>query len=138
MGAWGSGPFDNDDAADFAGDLGELDDWSAVSVELQRAMSAVGAGGYIEVSQMSEAVAAAALVAILDGYEGGASAYRPSSEWLAAMRGGVTAAQRRMAADVLKRAFVPADNEWFELWDEADAVDDVRGSLEPYSSHLSP
>jgi hypothetical protein len=24
MGAWGTGPFDNDDAADFAGDLAEL------------------------------------------------------------------------------------------------------------------
>ena len=41
MGAWGSGPFENDDAADFAGDLSETNDADQIVAQLEDALAAV-------------------------------------------------------------------------------------------------
>jgi len=58
MGAWNTGPFDNDDAGDFADDVGG-DGIPAIRTALQVAVDA----DYLEAPEASHAVAAATFVA---------------------------------------------------------------------------
>ncbi|MEX1164617.1 MAG: DUF4259 domain-containing protein, partial [Nitriliruptor sp.] len=62
MGTWGAAPFDNDDALDLLGDLEEADD-DAFLDALRDALAQVDTDGYLECPEVSEAVAAACLVA---------------------------------------------------------------------------
>ena len=62
MGTWGTGPFDNDTAADFAGDLDDAPPGERERLSGQVLLSCtVSAAGYLDEAQ--EAVAAAALIA---------------------------------------------------------------------------
>jgi hypothetical protein len=137
MGAWGSGPFDNDDAADFTSELAEVADPGVVVVVLGDALLAISANdGYIEAPDMSRGVAAAAIVAVL------ASATVPKApeldeSWLNALAVVPSKQLLTEAAAVFRRAFEVDDNEWYELWAEAGLVDDVRDRLALYTSAVS-
>ena len=61
MGTWGTGPFDNDTAADFAGDLDDAPPGEREALVRGVLAHTVSAAGYLNVAQ--EAVAAAALIA---------------------------------------------------------------------------
>ena len=64
MGAWGSGPFDNDDAADLLSELAGM----GPAGRAQRVQTALTLpDGYLQVDDGSMAVAAAALVAASNG-----------------------------------------------------------------------
>jgi len=65
MGAWGHGPFDNDDAADW---VSQLEESTGLSV-VQSALDGIAGsgGGYLEAPACSEALAAAEVVAALRG-----------------------------------------------------------------------
>ncbi|MFC0540866.1 DUF4259 domain-containing protein [Kutzneria chonburiensis] len=63
MGAWGAGPFDNDDAADFVGDIGRLGEADRREALRAALTAAVAEEGYLDADIGSVAVAAAALVA---------------------------------------------------------------------------
>jgi hypothetical protein len=113
MGAWGSGPFENDDAADWAWELEEAHDHGVLRRALEVATST---RGYFELPDGAAAVAAAAVIAsALDGDRAGMSdevnAYidrvgRPDAELV----------------ELARRALdhVAEDGELAELWDEAD------------------
>ncbi len=64
MGSCGHGPFDNDDAADWASQFSELDG-SAGLAAIHEAFSAAARDGYLEAPDGSVAVAAAEVVAHL-------------------------------------------------------------------------
>lgn len=67
MGAWGAGPFDNDSACDWAGELADGED----DGPLADAFSAVlECGGYLDVDDGSAAVGAAQVLVVLAGKEG--------------------------------------------------------------------
>ncbi len=132
MGAWAEGPFDNDDAADFVGDLAEVTDADSIASALDEALDLPPDGEYVESPDMSTAIAAAAIVAIGCGADPGQNSYAPDASWLAVARPMSTADRRAAAAAVFRRAFEPTDNEWFDLWDEADALDDVRRAMHPF------
>lgn len=132
MGAWGHGPFDNDAALDF---LGECDGTGDPAGAVRAAMEAVtGAEGYLDGSVVSDAVAAAVLVAVRAG------APRPedvnATEWLDANPFDADPSLVALGRAVLARAFEERDNEWWELWDDAGAVADVRAALAPYAAVL--
>jgi Domain of unknown function (DUF4259) len=137
MGAWDSGPFGNDDAADFTAELAEVADPGVVVAVLGDALLAITANdGYIEAPEMSRGVAAAAIVAVL------ASATVPkppelNESWLNALA--IVPSKQLLAesAAVFRRAFEVDDNEWYELWADAGLVDDVRDRLAPYTSAVS-
>jgi hypothetical protein len=38
---------------------------------------------------------------------------------------------------VFSRAFEANDNEWYELWADAELVDEVRDRLAPYASAIA-
>lgn len=130
MGTWGTGPFDNDAAADFAGDLddaspGERE--ALVRGVLTRTVKAMGYPG-----EAPEAVAAAALIAAqCPGGEPVDTVYGPEQPLLAFPQN-----LRDLAAQALDR--VMADEWWSETWiDPADArqwlasVKALRNVLDP-------
>ena len=62
MGTWDAGPFDNDDAADFANDLdGAPEDQRAAMIR-EALTAAIDNDGYLDLDEGAPAVAAAALV----------------------------------------------------------------------------
>jgi hypothetical protein len=134
MGTWGPGPFENDDAVDFLGDLrdGNL---VQISERLNEFFELVlKVDQHVEAREMSVAVAAAALVAIWSG------APEPSNrgiqEVLASIPYGADDDQRVQAARVLDRAFVAQDNDWYATWVEDGSIDAVRDTLAPYRQAL--
>ena len=63
MSRWGSGPFDNDTAADFAGDLDDAPESERIGM-IHDALAAVGSrDSYVDADRAEVALAAAALVA---------------------------------------------------------------------------
>lgn len=68
MGAWGFGSFENDDAADWAADLAEMGEDALIDEALERVLDAET--DYIEAPDASCAIAAAEVVAALQGKPG--------------------------------------------------------------------
>ena len=66
MGAWGDGPFDNDDACDWLFELKDAKDASILERTLERARSAESC----DAPEASSAIAAAEVVAALAGHPG--------------------------------------------------------------------
>jgi hypothetical protein len=104
---------------------------------LEEALTAVtDADGYVEAPEMNSALAAAALVAMLAD----TALPTPTSldqSWLESVRVAPPDHLRTLATQVFMRALHPEDNEWYELWPEADLIDEVREHLTPYSSALA-
>jgi hypothetical protein len=129
--SWDTGPFDNDGAMNFVGDLDQADA-ERTSARLAKAMTnVIGAPGYISAADMNLAVASACLV----GAKLGARNAIGSPfvlDWLTAAVFAVTPELRSMAQAVFERAFLSGDNEWFDLWDAAGSLDNVRQRLEPF------
>lgn len=137
MGAWGTGPFDNDDAADFAGDLSDLAGSDVAAAVLGDALLAVtAADGYIEGPEMSRAIAAAAVVAIFAK----PSLQAPSpleQSWLSSIGLDPSDSLKAEAARSLTRAFEAEGNEWHELWAEAGLLEEVRAKLSDHVAAVS-
>ena len=133
MGAWGVGPFDNDDAMDLIGDLEESSDASAVLASAMDAL--INAEGYAEASDVSVAVAAAVLVAARHaGLDPGSSTV---ADWLSGDPFAATPQLREVARRALQRASHETDNELYALWVEAGEQDIYRSALAPYQDALS-
>lgn len=117
MGTWGTGPYDNDAAADFCGFLDDAP--PARRPEMIRAAlhAAAGTTGYLDASLAEKAVAAAAIVLAQQNGTPPVSAYAP--DFLVA--GGpldLPAEVGPLAVAALDRVVGP-DSEWRELWEEA-------------------
>ncbi|POX47924.1 DUF4259 domain-containing protein [Streptomyces sp. Ru72] len=63
MGTWAVGPFDNDTAADFCGDLDEAAVGEREGIVRSALIRVIDTAGYLEAPESEEAVVAAALVA---------------------------------------------------------------------------
>lgn len=63
MGTWDSGPFDNDTAADWCGDLDDADIAKRPALVREALTRAAGEDGYLDADIACEAIAAAAIVA---------------------------------------------------------------------------
>lgn len=124
MGAWGAGPFDNDDAQDFVLDLAD-----APEQELQQRLADALAlpDGYVEAPEASTAVAAAALVAI------GAGMAAPESSTVADFVGSraiPASPELRAAAKAALDRVVSEDSELWELWQDAGQAQAVSASYD--------
>jgi hypothetical protein len=135
MGAWGTGPFDNDDAMDFFGEVEDCDGDKVVT-RLREALSATsGRPGYLEVSEANVAIAAASLVAA--GRSRLARAGHPAvDDWLASRRPETTPGDQELALRALDRVCGPS-SEWLDLWQEAGEADSVRTRLSELRAVLS-
>jgi Domain of unknown function (DUF4259) len=129
MGAWGSGNFENDSALDWVADLGDPGD-------VRRALetTARGEAHYIDADEGSAALAAAEVVA--------ASLGNPPSDVTEEI---TTFVARHDVSDLapLAREVVDRvasnhdDSELYDLWEEADSLDEWSGVLDGLRSRLA-
>ncbi|TYB90921.1 DUF4259 domain-containing protein [Micromonospora sp. WP24] len=131
MGTWDSGPFDNDTAADWCGDLDDADATKRPAMVREALSRAASENGYLDADVACEAIAAASIVA----------AHRPGGQPLTSpyapdfLRDGgrldLPDDLAALAVKALDRVMV-ADSEWRDLWQDAageanPAFDAVRG-----------
>lgn len=120
MGAIGVGPFENDDALDFLDEL-EDSEQDARRAKVETALArVVRASGYIEAPTMSEAVAAAAVVAACDDFES-VIGERNVPRWLDEDPLEVDERLEEFATKALHRALQADDNELWEILADEDA-----------------
>ena len=114
MGAWGPGPFENDDAADWVYELLAADDMAPARDALA---AATDSESWLEVPEGAQAVAAAAVVAA--GFDGQVQGFPEEVvEWLGFYPRTATMADARLAMDALTRV-AGADSELREVWLDA-------------------
>lgn len=125
MGAWGTGPFDNDDAGDWLYELEEAGDLGFVKETLTAALEA---GDYLEMPEGNNAVAAAAVVAAsVDGAHDGLP--EKVVAWLNAAAERAAAADARLALRALDRV-IGTESETAELWADSPSGAEWYGSVE--------
>jgi hypothetical protein len=131
MGAWGIGPFHNDDAADFAGDLDELDGPGRAAAIHDALSEAVEETEYLDASVGAIAVAAAAIVATQQpGGEAVDPEYGPKEPVPA-----LPETMPTLAVQALDRVLA-GESALRELWDSSDErqswldeIEDLRRTL---------
>lgn len=117
MGAWGTGSFENDDAASWVAGLGTLTPEDLTKILVQAADDPA----YLEAPAASAAVAAGEVVAALNG---AAAEGAPAAivEWAKKNPQALTAELRDVAGRALDR--VRRNSELKDLWLEADGLND--------------
>lgn len=135
MGTWSHESFGNDVAGDWTGPLQASGDLAYVEKTLQTVLD-VG-GGYLEMDEACEAVAAAEVIARLQGNFGVRDTYSGSVDgWVERTRLVPSRALAEKALQALDR-IVSEPSELLELWQEADnasawlaAISDLRRRIE--------
>lgn len=137
MGTWGSGPFNNDAAADFLGDLQKAP--ARGVVKALREIANAPAGKYIEIDDGGAAWAACELVALAFGHGGEASV--DDAVLGVAAKLAPSQEQRRLAMEALARLADRATSELAGLWHEGNdgsqfdaLIADLRARLEAASN----
>jgi hypothetical protein len=131
MGAWDVGPFDNDTAADWCGDLNDAAPQERPDL-IRRALTGacVPEDTYLDCDEAAEAVAAAAVVAsqLPDGPRID-TPYAPDF-LLAGDSVEVPDDVRPLALRALDR-IAGQNSEWRELWEESERFAEVTAVLQP-------
>jgi hypothetical protein len=129
VGAWDSGPFDNDDALDL---LGLIEDNPGEVARRLLAVSSADPGTVVDAPAASMAVAAAALVGAVASSRSTGDDH--ADEWLREFPMTVDAP----LVDAARRAVARLrdGSELADLWDEADALDEWQASLDAIGSML--
>ena len=117
MGAWGSGPFENDDAADWVWELEDDENGSVVIAALSEIVD-TDIDDEIEAPEASNAIAAAEIVAAAWGHHG-VELPSEAREWIRVNAGRVDASWLTLAAGAVER--IAIDSELKELWEEAES-----------------
>ncbi|MEU8508722.1 DUF4259 domain-containing protein [Streptomyces brevispora] len=131
MGTWDVGPFDNDTAADFCGNLGDAAADEREGIVRNTLVETIDALGYLDAYISEKAVAAAALIAAqCPGGDPANSPYGPKCT-MPDLTG-----LRPLAVQALDRV-TAAESELMELWDEAQdnswraSIHRLQGALLP-------
>lgn len=119
MGTWGTGPFDNDTAADWCGDLDEAAPAERVEMIREALERVAGEEDYLDGVEAEVAIAAAAVLAAqLTGDAVASSPYAPTF-LTDGERLDLPADLADLAVQALDRVMAD-DSEWRELWAETD------------------
>jgi hypothetical protein len=131
VGTWGTGPFDNDDAADLCGELAAAD--PAERAEMLRVALGRAAHntGYLEIDDAQAAVAAAAVVAAWSAGHPVDGASELSDLTPVAIPVDLVSSARQ----ALDRVAGPG-SEWRSLWGEGTDMNDVLAELATIRSAL--
>lgn len=120
-GAWDVGPFDNDDALDWVYELEASTDLSIVKAALE---AVIESSSYIEAPTASAAIAAAEVVAALNG--------KPHSQlpdnvtsWVKEHNLKGNEALIELAIQVIARVQDPSDSELAQLWSDSEELKDT-------------
>lgn len=136
MGAWGSGPFDNDDAADWSGELNDAEPGERVEMIRAALTRAAQEDDYVELDTAHVAIAAAAVVAA-QRPEGTPveSVYAPEF-----LTGGEDLDLPEEFTELAIRALdrvVSDESEWREQWEDADELSEALAALVPLREGLT-
>ncbi|MET9607273.1 DUF4259 domain-containing protein [Streptomyces sp. NPDC006512] len=132
MGTWDVGPFDNDTAADFGGDLDEVPADERQGIVRRALTRVIDTAAYLEAPESEVAVAAAALVAAqCPGGEPADPVYGPE-EPLPDLTG-----LRDLALQALDR-IMTEPSELMDLWAESDGAGPWRAEIGLLRSVLLP
>lgn len=129
MGAWGIGNFDNDDAADFLGNLGD----SKVSDIKSLLSKVIAQTGYVEAPESSVAIAAAEVIAALKGAPS-SEAPKQISRWIEQTKPRADAEAVTLALRLISR--IKVDSELKDLWEEAGRLDEWQDRVEDLVQRL--
>ncbi|MFI6758800.1 DUF4259 domain-containing protein [Micromonospora sp. NPDC050417] len=120
MGTWDDGPFDNDSAADWCGDLHDADPSARAAIVRAALTTAAFNAGYLDYDDAVSAIAAAAIVASqMPGGEPMTSPYAPDF-LLAGESLDLDDDLPQLAVEALDRV-LSDDSEWRSQWSEAGA-----------------
>jgi Domain of unknown function (DUF4259) len=129
VGAWGTGSFENDDAADWVAGLGTItsDDLTKILVQ------AADDPAYLEAPAASAAVAAAEVIAALNG---SAAEGAPAAivDWGKKYPQALTPELKAVAVRALER--VRRNSELKDLWLEADGLNDWIAAIRELEGRL--
>lgn len=136
MGIWAAGPFDNDMAADWCGELDDAAPRERPALVEQALRAALAEDGYLDSDLAVEAVAAAAVIAAhLPGAPAVDSPYAPDF-LIAGARLDLPEPLRPLAVRALDRV-VADDSELAELWAEAGEPNEFRAEVAQLRSALA-
>ncbi len=131
MGAWGAGNFDNDTAWDWAHALEEAHDLSLVEEAIGRVLEA--GNGYLDAPDAEEAIAAAEVIARLQGNPGDYA--EKVDEWVNENKFAVPAELAKKTHTALER-ILGADSELAELWGESESFDEWKASVDDLKARI--
>lgn len=127
MGTWDIDAFGNDTACDWGYSLEDTNDLSLVESTIDRVLAT--GSDYLEVTDAEEALAAAEVIARLQGNWGIRNAYtEPVDAW-------VERNQLTPSAELVQKAHAAIDriqtspSELLELWEESEMVDEWKQSV---------
>jgi len=128
MGAWGTGSFENDDAADWLAELGSIAPDDLTHILVQTADSP----GYLEAPASRIAVAAAEVIAALNGSP--TEEVPPEIVKWTANRQASTPELKALALRALER--VRKNSELKDLWLEADGLNDWIAAIQDLQTRV--
>lgn len=127
MGAWDVDAFGNDTACDWAYGLEETDDLLLVENTIEWVLSA--GDDYLEAPDAEEALAAAEVIARLQGNWGLRNAYsEPVDKWVEQHSLKPPAGLARKARAAIDRILAPP-SELLELWEESEVFADWKAAV---------
>jgi hypothetical protein len=129
VGRWGVGSFENDDAAGWLAKLGAITPNDLTKIFLHAANNP----GYLEAPDASVAVAAAEMIAALNG-SSAAGVPREIVEWTKGNRQATTPELKALAIRALDR--VRRNSELKDLWLEADGLNDWIAAIHDLQTRL--
>ncbi|HCT76669.1 MAG TPA: hypothetical protein DGG94_23340 [Micromonosporaceae bacterium] len=136
MGTWDDGPFDNDSAADWCGNLHDAGPAERTGLITKALREAAEETGFLDSREGERAIAAAAIiVSHLPGGVPLTSPYAPDF-LLEGGRVDIPADLPALAVQALDRVLA-ADSEWFELWGETNNPDAAYAVVRNLRAELS-
>jgi hypothetical protein len=132
-GAWDHTTFGNDDACDWGADLHSTEDLSLIEDTLD---TAINGGDYLDAPMACAAIAAAEVVARLQGRRGVRNAHTKTIDaWIAAHPIPVPSSLAQQAHAALDR-ILTQPSELLDLWEESDDFDLWKNSLAELKSRI--
>jgi hypothetical protein len=129
VGAWGTGNFENDDAADWIAGLEEAEGIQPVVVALRSAI----ADGYLEAPDCTTALAAAEVVAAIRG-KPATNLPKAAAGWIRQHHPAVDDEVLRLARQAVHR--IGTQSELLELWQDSDELEDWLATLKDLEHRL--
>jgi hypothetical protein len=134
MGAWGTGVFENDDAADFVAEVLGGTSLSPIETAIDRVLKVEQE--YLEAPDAAQALAAAAILARFkhSGVQSGTGAPE-LNEWVVGIKLLPSQDLLEKARQSIKRVLTEP-SELLELWSESGEFDDWKASTESLAAQL--
>lgn len=135
MGTWGTGSFENDDAADFMIDVLDSGDLSLIREVLDNVLTSTE---YVEAPDAALAIVAAEIAAAALGRATLAAQQEAGlADWLARIRPTIDDDLRQQAVNALRR-ILAEHSELRELWEETEDFQDWQATVKDLGQQLHP